>query len=87
MKFLDFKATTDFSPQKLIPEIIALAKTNKCQDLAKARLTVFNGDGELYEERGWLQYIIECTTLPPSINELNVEGLRIDVIPECEKVN
>jgi branched-chain amino acid aminotransferase len=85
IKLLDFKPMGDFNAKKLIPEIIALSELNKCSGLAKARLSVYNGDGELNDQRGNLHYIIECVPLPSSSNQLNEQGLKIHTFTGARK--
>ena len=74
-----------FKPEKIVPEIIRLCKRNKCENLARVRLTVFRADGNLYESDNSLQYLIECSTLDETANQLNKNGLAIDVFPDARK--
>ena len=74
-----------FSQEKIISEIIQLCKRNKCEELARVRLTVFRSDGGLYESSNSLQYLIECWSLDESTNNLNENGLVIDIFPDARK--
>lgn len=74
-----------FNRGKIIAEIDQLSKRNKCEKLARVRLTVFRSDGELYESNNSLQYLIECWPLDDSANKLNENGLVIDIFPDARK--
>lgn len=74
-----------FTAEKLELEIVQICKKNKCDDLARIRLSVFRGNGGLYDDDKGLQYILECWPLPVSVNYLNENGLVIDVFPDAEK--
>lgn len=74
-----------FTIEKINSDIIELCKRNKCEDLARVRLTVFRSDGDLYESQNSLQYLIESWPLSDSINQLNENGLLIDIFPDARK--
>lgn len=74
-----------FTQEKLIAEVIQLCKKNKCEKLARVRLTVFRSDEGLYESDNSLQYLIECWPLDETVNELNENGLVIDTFPHARK--
>jgi branched-chain amino acid aminotransferase len=73
--------TTD----KLQEIIIKLCKQNKCEALARVRLSVSRGNGGLYDEDRKLQYLVECWPLNESVNQLNENGLIIDIYPDAAK--
>ena len=74
-----------FTIEKINSEIIELCRRNKCEDLARVRLTVFRSDGGLYESKNSLQYLIESWPLSDSKNQLNENGLVIDIFPDARK--
>jgi branched-chain amino acid aminotransferase len=74
-----------FKAEKLEPEILHLCKRNGCENLARVRLSVFRGNGGLYDEDKGLQYIIECWPVNEPVNKLNENGLLIDVYPTARK--
>ena len=81
-----------FTPEKIVSEIIQLSKRNKCEDLARVRLTVFRSDGDFPSTRSGqvesdnsLQYLIECWPLSNTGNQMNENGLMIDVFPDARK--
>lgn len=65
--------------------ILELCKQNNCETLARVRLSVFRGNGGLYDEERKLQYLVECWPLPSTVNQLNENGLVIDIFPDAEK--
>jgi len=49
------------------------------------RLSVFRGNGGLYDDDRGLQYLIECWPLPESFSRLNENGLEIGIYPDAPK--
>ena len=81
-----------FIPEKIVSEILQLCKRNKCEDLARVRLTVFRSDGGFpstssgqVESDNSLQYLIECWPLSNTGNQMNENGLVIDVFTDARK--
>lgn len=74
-----------FSPEKLAREILHLSVKNKANELGRVRLSVFRGNGGLYDGDRTLQYLIECWPLPDSFRQLNQNGLEIDIFTEARK--
>ena len=71
--------------EKLEQDILHLCTRNGCEKLARVRLSVFRGNGGLYEDDKMLQYLIECWPLNESVNKLNENGLVIDIYPDAQK--
>ncbi|MFN8290066.1 MAG: aminotransferase class IV [Chitinophagaceae bacterium] len=71
--------------QKMSGEIMALCQKNKCSERARVRLTVFRGNGGLYEENKDAGYLIECWPLEKEMDELNQNGLVLDIFPHGRK--
>ena len=68
-------------------QIIELAKKNYHEKLARVRLTIFRGDGSLYDaENHFPNYLIQTWALDPVYNELNENGLVIGVYKDARKV-
>ena len=85
LKLLKFQMPPLLSPARIEREIIDLCKKNNCTSLARVRLSVSAGHGGLYDDEGKLRYIIECSPLTNTINQLNENGLVIDVFPAAKK--
>ncbi|MBK7680688.1 MAG: aminotransferase class IV [Chitinophagaceae bacterium] len=82
---LQFEMPRLFLRQRTEDEILHLCKKNKCEQLGRVRLSVFRGNGGLYDEEKALQYLIECWPLNESVSKLNENGLVIDIYSEAEK--
>jgi branched-chain amino acid aminotransferase len=85
LSLLQFEIPVLFTIEKIKQEILHLCKKNECENLGRIRLSVFRGNGGLYEADKTLQYLIECWPLNESINNLNENGLVIDIYPDAEK--
>lgn len=71
--------------EKLKLQILLLCEKNNCDALTRVRLSVFRGNGGLYEGNNVLQYSIECWPVNESVNQLNGNGFVIDVYPDARK--
>ncbi len=71
LQLLKFELPKLFSPGKLADEILQLAEKNQVRELGRVRLSVFRGNGGLYDADRGLQYLLECWPLPESFNHLN----------------
>jgi branched-chain amino acid aminotransferase len=85
LQLLKFEIPVLLTPEKINLDILHLCKQNKSENLARVRLTVFRGNGGLYDEAKNPQYLIECWPLNESVNRLNENGLIIDIFPEARK--
>ncbi len=85
LSLLKFEIPKHFTPEKLREETAELCKKNNCEALARVRLSVYRGNGGLYDEGKGLEYIIESWPLDPSFNELNEKGLVIGIYPDARK--
>lgn len=70
---------------RLKKEVLDLCRKNKCEELARVRLSVFRGNGGLYDGDQGTGYVIECWPLDGSMNQLNENGLVTDIYPEARK--
>ena len=85
LSLLKFTVPRLFTKEKLAEEILYLCKKNECENLARVRLSVFRGNGGLYDEDRTPGYVIECWPLNVSVNKLNENGLVIDIFPDAQK--
>ncbi len=85
LKLLNYTIPSLFSMEKLENEIISLCQKNGCDRSARVRLSVFRGNGGIYDENKSLQYIIECWPLSKTLDQLNENGLVIDIYSEARK--
>jgi len=85
LRLLQFEVPKLLTREKLCKEVLLLAEKNHCGNLARIRLSVFRGNGGVYDEERTPQYLIECWPLNESLNRLNENGLVIDVFPAARK--
>ena len=85
LRLLQFEVPKLLTREKLHSEVILLAEKNHCGNLARIRLSVFRGNGGVYDEERTPQYLIECWPLNESLNRLNENGRVIDVFPAARK--
>ena len=65
--------------------ILELCQKNNCMESARVRLSVYNGNGGLFEENHHAGYCIECWPLDQINNRLNENGLVTGIFPEGRK--
>lgn len=86
LSVLCFSKLQSFTPEKLHQQIIKLAEKNKHQDLARIRLTIFRGDGGLYDpENHQPHYLIQTWPLSSSYLEFNQNGLDLGEYTDFKK--
>ncbi|MFP5039544.1 aminotransferase class IV [Parasediminibacterium sp. JCM 36343] len=87
LALLQFDVPAHFTPAYLQAQVLALATKNNHHPLARVRLTIYRGDGGLYDPQNHTpNYIIQTWSLNPSINNLNENGLIIGVFEDAKKV-
>ena len=87
LTILGFTIPQYFTAINLENEILQLVSKNNHLKLARVRLTVYRGDGGLYDEVSHQpNYLIQTWDLNPQSNKLNENGLVIDVFEEGRKV-
>lgn len=85
LSLLKFDIPGLFTAEILQKKILELCRHNECEQLARVRLSVSRGNGGLYDEDRKLQYLVECWTLPATVNQLNENGLVVDIFPDAAK--
>lgn len=85
LHLLQYEMPALFLRQRTENEILQLCKKNRCESLARVRLSVFRGNGGLYDEGRQLQYLIECWPLDEAVQSFNENGFVIDVFPDAQK--
>jgi aminodeoxychorismate lyase len=79
MQTLQFQVPKIFTPDFLLKQINELAMQNGHAKLGRIRLTIFRGDGGLYDTVNHSpNYLLQTWELNPANNELNENGLVID---------
>jgi len=86
LEILGFSLPKKFTVQELEEQVHALAKKNGHEQLGRIRLTVFAGNGGLYELENRLpNYLIETWELSTTIGDFNENGLIVDVFKDARK--
>jgi len=87
LALLQFQKPVYFTPGYLREQIVALAKENKHQASARIRLTIFRGEGGLYDVKDHFpHHLIQTWELNPATNVLNENGLVLGVYKDARKV-
>ncbi len=87
LDLLHFQKPSYFTPDYLYGHICLLAKKNYHHKMARVRITIFRGDGGLYDvENHFPHHLIQTWQLNPANNHLNENGLVIGVYPDAKKV-
>lgn len=83
---LYFSAPVLFTTEHLKQEVMQLAKKNKCVDAARVRITVFKGEGGIWETPTTpFNYLIQCWPLEKKNFSINENGLDIGVFEAGRK--
>lgn len=83
---LYFELPKYFSSAPLRDEVLQLAAKNKCTDAARVRITIFKGEGGLWEQPSTMfNYLIQCWPLEKTEFEMNENGLDLGVFEAGRK--
>jgi branched-subunit amino acid aminotransferase/4-amino-4-deoxychorismate lyase len=86
LELMQFDKPAYFTAEYLAKHILELAIKNNHQALARVRLTVFRGDGGLYEAANHFpNHLIQSWALSNVTSQLNENGLVIDIYREARK--
>ena len=85
MRTLQMESPAHWSPERIREQVLACCRRNGHEQLARVRLSVYRGNGGLYEEEGATGYLIESWPLEKSMNQLNENGLVTDIFPDARK--
>lgn len=87
LSLLQFDKPKYLNAQYLTEHIIKLMQQNGHSKLARIRLTLFRGNGGLYDaENNFPNYLIQTWALNESNNKLNENGLVIDFYTDAKKI-
>lgn len=85
MQLLGYDKPPFFSVSLLVSKIKELLQKNNCLQLARVRLSVYRGEGGLFDNDHKAGYLIECWPLQPAAVDWNENGLVVGVYPELKK--
>ena len=87
LNVLQFVPPVYFTPDYITDQVLALAAKNGHQKLARIRITIFRGEGGLYDAQNHFpNHIIQSWELNPANNQLNENGLVLDFFADARKV-
>ncbi len=86
MSVLQFETSRIFTPSLIQQEIEKLVQKNKLSGSVRIRLTIFRGEGGLFDPvNHHPNYLIEAHDLPDQYNRLNENGLVLEVFDVVRK--
>ncbi len=84
---MQFQRPVYFTPLYLEEQVKLLARKNYHHKMARVRLTIFRGEGGLYDtDNHFPHHLIQTWELNPANNSLNENGLVTDIYPDARKV-
>jgi len=87
LKLLQFTVPSFLTPEYLLANILNLTQKNHHEKLARIRLTIYRGEGGLYDPQNLVpNFTIQTWELNPTNNLLNENGLVIDIFEKSRKV-
>lgn len=88
LQLLSFDVPVLFTAEYFTSQVQNLISKNNHSSLARVRLMVYRGNGGLYDpENHYPNFVIQSWPLEESVNELNTNGLDIDIYTEARKVS
>ena len=84
---LKFQPPSFFTRSYLETQIHELVKKNGQHGLARVRLTIYRGEGGIYDRiNHFPHHLIQTWDLNESNNKINENGLVVDIFPDAKKV-
>ena len=85
LELLQMKLPVHVNAGRIREEILELCRKNHCGTSARVRLSVYRGDGGLFEGNPMAGYLVEAWPLEPAPPALNSNGLVIGIYPDARK--
>lgn len=86
LALLHFQPPAYFTPAYLLEKIEALAKKNRHLASARIRLTIYRGEGGVYDAvNHFPHHLIQTWALDPGIGRLNENGFELGIFPDAKK--
>lgn len=87
LDLLQFQKPAYLTADYLKDQVLLLAKKNLHDKLARVRITLFRGDGGLYDvSNHFPHHLVQTWELNPANNFLNENGLVLDIFKDARKV-
>ncbi|HMR90894.1 MAG TPA: aminotransferase class IV [Chitinophagaceae bacterium] len=85
MGLLRFPALPAIAPEQLLAQLLSLCEKNHCPASARIRLSVWRGDGALYDLPVQFGYLAESAAIPLPGNQLPGSGLHLGIFSAAQK--
>jgi branched-chain amino acid aminotransferase len=85
LRLLRFEVPAELTSDLLTKQVLELCEKNQCTELARIRMSVFRGNGGLYEGDDKLHYIIECKPVPIDLNQWRENGILVGIYTDARK--
>lgn len=87
LALLGFHPPAYFTPVYLLDRIGELAQKNQHLGLTRIRVTIYRGEGGLYDTGNHFpHHLIQTWNLDPVVDQLNENGFEMGVFPDAKKV-
>ena len=87
LKLLQFQQPVYFTPEYLLENVTLLARKNFHHKLARIRITIFRGDGGLYDvENHFPHHLIQTLPIQPGYNSFNDNGMVLGIFKDARKI-
>jgi aminodeoxychorismate lyase len=87
LETMHFQQPDYFTANYLREHVLALAKKNYHDKLARIRITIFRGEGGLYDAQNHFpHHLIQSWPLEPSVNQMHQNGLMAGIFKDARKV-
>ena len=87
LELLQFQKPVYFTPDYLKEQVITMAKKNFHNKPVRVRLTVFRGEGGLYDViNHFPNHLVQTWELSPANNNLNENGLVLGIYKKAKKI-
>lgn len=88
LQLLSFDVPVLFTQEYFTEQVQHLVTKNKHSSHARVRLMVYRGNGGLYDpENHYPNFVIQSWPLEKTVDDLNTNGLDIDIYTEARKVS
>lgn len=86
LEIMHFDKPAYYNAAYLEEQVLNLAKQNGHEQLARIRVTIFRGDGGLYDtENNFPNFIVQTWEMNKGLNSFNENGLVLDIFPDARK--
>jgi len=86
LEIMHFDKPAHYTAAYLEEQVLSLAKQNGHEQLARIRVTIFRGDGGLYDTgNNFPNFIVQTWEMDKTLNSFNENGLVLDIFPDARK--